>query len=79
MARNGRLLETCILVEPSPIKCIIGYGLSTISSRSVRSDLIYGFIFYKLLHHPWPTKYTAIYVPEKAIKQEGQFLYFILS
>ena len=28
---------------------------------------------------PWPTKYMAIYVPEKAIKQEGQFLYFILS
>ena len=29
--------------------------------------------------HTWPTKYTAIYVPEKAIKQEGQFLYLNLS
>ena len=32
--------------------------------------------YWKLPNHgkTWPTKYTAIYVPEKAIKQEDQFL-----
>ena len=30
-----------------------------------------------MYHHPWPTKYTARYVPEKAKKEEGQFVFGI--
>ena len=33
-----------------------------------------GHFYFVVFVDPWPTKYTAIYVPEKAIKKEGKFL-----